>query len=180
VHFYNRTVTCVLVCFVEQSVLLRAALHVSTCMSALHVRTACQHCMSAPACQHCMSGLHVSMCMSAPACQHCMSGLHVSMCMSALHVSMCMSGLHVSTCMSGLHVGTCTSALHVSTYMSACTCQHVQQITLHVCRDTVILRVILYRCETWSLNLREERMLRVFENRVLRRIFGPSWDEVTG
>ena len=161
-HFYNRTVTCVLVCFVEQSVLLRAALHVSTCMSALHVRTACQHCMS------------------APACQHCMSGLHVSMCMSALHVSMCMSGLHVSTCMSGLHVGTCTSALHVSTYMSACTCQHVQQITLHVCRDTVILRVILYRCETWSLNLREERMLRVFENRVLRRIFGPSWDEVTG
>ena len=56
----------------------------------------------------------------------------------------------------------------------------MQQITLHVCRDTVILRVILYRCETWSLNLREERMLRVFENRVLRRIFGPSWDEVTG
>ena len=34
--------------------------------------------------------------------------------------------------------------------------------------------------ETWSLTLREERRLRVFENRVLRRIFGPKWDEVTG
>ena len=35
-------------------------------------------------------------------------------------------------------------------------------------------------CETWSLTLREERRLRVFENRVLRRIFGPRRDEVTG
>jgi hypothetical protein len=35
-------------------------------------------------------------------------------------------------------------------------------------------------CETWSLTLREERRLRVFENRVLRRIFGPKRDEVTG
>jgi len=45
---------------------------------------------------------------------------------------------------------------------------------------TVILSVVLYGCETWSLSLREERRLRVFENRVLRRIFGPKRDEVTG
>jgi hypothetical protein len=38
----------------------------------------------------------------------------------------------------------------------------------------------LYGCETWSLTLREERRLRVFENRALRRIFGPNRDEVTG
>jgi len=38
----------------------------------------------------------------------------------------------------------------------------------------------LYGCETWSLKSREERKLRVFENMVLRRIFGPSRDEVTG
>jgi hypothetical protein len=38
----------------------------------------------------------------------------------------------------------------------------------------------LYGCETWSLTLREEQRLRVFENRVLRRIFGPKRDEVTG
>jgi hypothetical protein len=37
-----------------------------------------------------------------------------------------------------------------------------------------------YGCETWSLTLREEYILRVFENRVLRRIFGPKGDEVTG
>jgi hypothetical protein len=40
--------------------------------------------------------------------------------------------------------------------------------------------VYLYGCETWSLTLREERRLRVFENRVLRRIFGPKREEVTG
>ena len=40
--------------------------------------------------------------------------------------------------------------------------------------------MVLYGCETWSLILREERRLRVFENRVLRRIFGPKRDEVTG
>ena len=39
--------------------------------------------------------------------------------------------------------------------------------------------VVLYSCETWSLTLREERRLRVFENKVLRRIFGPRRDEVT-
>ena len=45
---------------------------------------------------------------------------------------------------------------------------------------TTILPVLLYGCEIWSLSLREERRLRVFENRVLRRIFCPKRDEVTG
>ena len=45
---------------------------------------------------------------------------------------------------------------------------------------TILLPVVLYGCETWSLALREERRLRVFENRVLRRLFGPKRDEVTG
>ena len=40
--------------------------------------------------------------------------------------------------------------------------------------------MVLYGCETWSLTLREERRLRVFENRVLRTVFGPTRDEVTG
>jgi hypothetical protein len=44
----------------------------------------------------------------------------------------------------------------------------------------IILPVVLYGCETWSLTLREECRLRVFENKVLRRIFGPERDEVTG
>jgi len=44
----------------------------------------------------------------------------------------------------------------------------------------IILPVVLYGCETWSLILREERRLRVFENRVLRRTFGPKRDGVTG
>jgi len=46
--------------------------------------------------------------------------------------------------------------------------------------STIILPVVLYGCETWSLTLREECRLRVFEKRVLRRIFGPKRDEVTG
>jgi hypothetical protein len=45
---------------------------------------------------------------------------------------------------------------------------------------TIILPVFLYGCETWTLTLREEHRLGVFENRVLRRIFGPKRDEVTG
>ena len=45
---------------------------------------------------------------------------------------------------------------------------------------TIILPVVLYGCETWSLTFREERKLGVFENMVLRRIFGPRTDEVTG
>jgi hypothetical protein len=45
---------------------------------------------------------------------------------------------------------------------------------------TIILPVVLFGCENWSLTLREERRLRVFESRVLRRIFRPKRDEVTG
>jgi hypothetical protein len=44
----------------------------------------------------------------------------------------------------------------------------------------IILPIVLYGCETWSLTLREERKLKVFENKVLRRIFGPRRDEVMG
>jgi hypothetical protein len=45
---------------------------------------------------------------------------------------------------------------------------------------TIILPVVLYGYETWSLTLRDEHRLRVFENMVLRRIFGKKRDEVTG
>jgi hypothetical protein len=45
---------------------------------------------------------------------------------------------------------------------------------------TIILPVVLYGCETWSLTLREEHRLKVFENRVLSRIFGLKRDELTG
>jgi hypothetical protein len=45
---------------------------------------------------------------------------------------------------------------------------------------TIILPVVLYGCETWSLAVREERKLKVFENRMLRIIFGPKRDGVTG
>jgi len=45
---------------------------------------------------------------------------------------------------------------------------------------TIILPVVLFGCETWSLTLREERKLRVFENTMFRRVFGPKRDEITG
>jgi hypothetical protein len=45
---------------------------------------------------------------------------------------------------------------------------------------SIIFSVVLYGCETWSRTLRGERRLRVFENRVLRRVFGAKRDEVTG
>ena len=44
---------------------------------------------------------------------------------------------------------------------------------------TIIMPVVLYGCETWLLTLKEERRMRVFENRVLRRIFGPKRDKET-
>jgi len=55
----------------------------------------------------------------------------------------------------------------------------IQKLTIKIYR-TIILPLVLYGCETWTLTLREERRLRVFENRVLRRVFGPNRDEVTG
>ena len=55
----------------------------------------------------------------------------------------------------------------------------IQKFKIKIYR-IIILPVVLYGCETWSLTLREERKLRVFENMVLRRIFGPRRDDVTG
>ena len=55
----------------------------------------------------------------------------------------------------------------------------IQNIKIKI-YGTVILLVLMYGFETWSVILTEERRLRVFENRVLRRIFGPKRDEVTG
>ena len=53
----------------------------------------------------------------------------------------------------------------------------VFQFAIQKCKDkvhrTIILPVVLYGCEPWSQTLREECMLRVFENMVVRRIFGP-------
>jgi hypothetical protein len=70
------------------------------------------------------------------------------------------------------------------------TCYHSVQSLLSPCLlsrnvrvkiyKTIILPVVLYGCETWSLTLRNEHSLRVFENRVLRGIFGPNSDEATG
>ena len=53
-----------------------------------------------------------------------------------------------------------------------------KSLKIKICR-TKIVPVVLYGCEIWSLTLREERKLRVFENRVSRRIFGPRRNEVT-
>jgi hypothetical protein len=58
---------------------------------------------------------------------------------------------------------------------SSCLSKNVK-IKIH---RTIILPAVLYGCETWSLTLREEHGLRVFKNRVLRRIYGPK-DELTG
>jgi len=55
----------------------------------------------------------------------------------------------------------------------------IQKLKIKLYR-TIILPVVLYRCETWSLTLREEHRLTVFENRMLRRVFDPKRDEVTG
>jgi len=64
---------------------------------------------------------------------------------------------------------------------SACyhSVQNLLSLKIKIYR-TIILPVVLHGCETWSLTLREEGKLRVFGNRVLRRIFGPRRDEVTG
>jgi hypothetical protein len=51
---------------------------------------------------------------------------------------------------------------------------------MRIWHKTIILPVVLYRCETWSLTLREEHRLRMFEDRVQRRLFVPKRDEVTG
>jgi hypothetical protein len=58
-------------------------------------------------------------------------------------------------------------------------CLLLKNIKISIYR-TIILPVVLYGCETWSLTRRDEHRLRVFENRVLRRIFGSKRNEVTG
>jgi hypothetical protein len=58
-------------------------------------------------------------------------------------------------------------------------CLLSRNVKVKICKS-IILPVVLYGCETWSLTLREEHRQRVFENRVLRRISGPKRDEVTG
>ena len=55
----------------------------------------------------------------------------------------------------------------------------IQNLKIKICR-ILIMGVVLYGCQTWSFTLREERRLRVFHNRVLRRIPGPKRDEATG
>jgi hypothetical protein len=65
----------------------------------------------------------------------------------------------------------------VQSLLSSCLLSRNVKVRIY---KTIILPVVLYGCETWSLTLREEHRLRVFENRVLRRIFGPKRDEVTG
>jgi hypothetical protein len=54
-----------------------------------------------------------------------------------------------------------------------------RNVKIRTCKD-IILPVVLYGCETWSLTLKKEHRLRVFDNRVLRRIFRPKRDEVAG
>ena len=58
-------------------------------------------------------------------------------------------------------------------------CCYLKNLNFKIYR-TVTLPVVLYGCDTWSLALRDERNARVFENRLLRKIFGPRRDEVTG
>ena len=65
----------------------------------------------------------------------------------------------------------------VQNFLSSSLLSRNLKIKIH---RTIILPVVLCGCETCLLTLREERRLRVFENRVLRRVFGPKRDEVTG
>ena len=54
-----------------------------------------------------------------------------------------------------------------------------KNLKIKICRTTVLL-IVFYGCETWLMTLREEHRLRMLENRVLRRIFGPRKNKVTG
>jgi hypothetical protein len=65
----------------------------------------------------------------------------------------------------------------VHSLLSSCLLSRNLKVKIH---KTIILPVVLHGCETLSLTLKEEHRLRVFENRVLRRIFGAKRDEVTG
>jgi hypothetical protein len=67
-----------------------------------------------------------------------------------------------------------------SGYTDGVGCRVAQFINSHPYVCYIFLPVVLYGCETWSLTVREKRRVRVFENRVLRRVFGSKRDEVTG
>jgi hypothetical protein len=56
----------------------------------------------------------------------------------------------------------------------------LKNVKIRIYKTVILSVVVLYGCGTWSLTLREEHRQRVFENRMLRRIFGPKRDEVTG
>jgi hypothetical protein len=77
---------------------------------------------------------------------------------------------------SGVNLGNACYHLVHSLLSSCLLCRNLK-VKIY---KTIILPVVLYGCETWSLTLREEHRLKVFENRVLRRMFGPKRDEVTG
>jgi len=55
----------------------------------------------------------------------------------------------------------------------------IQKFKIEICK-AIVLPVVVYGCETWPATLRLKRKLRMFENRMLRRTFGPKVDEVTG
>jgi hypothetical protein len=65
----------------------------------------------------------------------------------------------------------------VQSLLSSCPLSRNVKVKIY---KTIILPVVLYGCETWYLILRKEHRLRVFENKVLKRIFGPKRDEITG
>jgi hypothetical protein len=71
------------------------------------------------------------------------------------------------------------SACYRSVQNLLSSCLLLKNINIRICK-TIILPVVLYGYEIWSLTLREEHTLRVLENRVLRRIFGLKRDQVTG
>ena len=78
---------------------------------------------------------------------------------------------------SGLQSGNTCSHLVLQNLLSSNLLPKNMKIKIY---KNIILPVILYECETWLLTLREDRRLRVFENKVLRRIFGPKREKVTG
>jgi hypothetical protein len=65
----------------------------------------------------------------------------------------------------------------VKSLLSSCLLSRNVKVQIY---KTIILPAVLHGCETWSVILREERRLGVFENRVVRRIFGPKRDDVMG
>jgi hypothetical protein len=72
-----------------------------------------------------------------------------------------------------LNLGTCLLSISPKSFVFT---SHIKNLKIKIYK-TVILPTALYGCETWSLTLREEHRLRVFENRVLRRVFGPEKEE---